>query len=66
MAVENIRIGIIGAGSNTRKIHIPRLQAMEGVQIVEVANRTTASAQKVADEFQIPTVRKHWKEVIES
>jgi predicted dehydrogenase len=66
MAVETIRIGIIGAGSNTRKVHIPRLQAIEGVQIVEVANRTTASAQKVADEFKIPTVRKHWKEVIES
>jgi len=66
MAAEIIRIGIIGAGSNTRKTHIPKLQAIEGVQIVEVANRTTASAQKVADEFQIPTVRKHWKEVIES
>jgi len=66
MASEIIRVGIIGAGSNTRKVHIPKLQAIEGVQIVEVANRTTASAQKVADEFQIPTVRKHWKEVIES
>ncbi len=66
MAAESIRIGIIGAGSNTRKMHIPKLQAIEGVEIVEVANRTTASAQKVADEFQIPTVRQHWKEVIES
>jgi predicted dehydrogenase len=66
MAVEIIRIGIIGAGYNTRKMHIPRLQAIEGVQIVEVANRTTASAQKVADEFQIPTVRDHWQEIIES
>jgi len=66
MAAEIIRIGIIGAGSNTRKVHIPKLQSIEGVQIVEVANRTTASAQKVADEFQIPTVRQHWKEVVES
>ena len=66
MATETIRIGIIGAGSNTRKMHIPRLQGIEGVQITEVANRTTASAQKVADEFQIPTVRKDWKDVIES
>ncbi len=66
MTAEIIRIGIIGAGSNTRKIHIPKLQAIQGVQIVEVANRTTASAQKVADEFQIPTVRNHWREVIES
>ncbi len=66
MTAETIRVGIIGAGANTRKMHIPRLQAMEGVQIVEVANRTTASAQKVADEFQIPTVRNHWHEIIES
>lgn len=66
MASEIIRIGIIGAGSNTRKMHIPRLQAIEGVKIVEVANRTIASAQKVADEFQIPTVRNHWHEIIDS
>jgi predicted dehydrogenase len=66
MTAEIIRIGIIGAGANTRRVHIPRLQALEGVKIVEVANRTTASAQKVADEFQIPTVRNHWQEIIES
>jgi predicted dehydrogenase len=66
MAPEIIRIGIIGAGSNTRKMHIPRLQAIEGVQVVEVANRTPASAQKVADEFQIPTVRNNWQEIIDS
>jgi len=66
MTAEIIRIGIIGAGANTRKMHIPKLQALEGVKIVEVANRTPASAQKVADEFQIPTVRNHWQEVIES
>jgi predicted dehydrogenase len=66
MAAKTIRIGIIGAGANTRKVHIPKLQAIEGVQIVEVANRTTASAQKVADEFQIPTVRNHWREIVDS
>ena len=66
MAAETIRIGIIGAGSNTRKMHIPKLQAINGVQIVEVANRTPASARIAADEFQIPTVRNHWQEVVES
>ena len=63
---ETVRIGIIGAGSNTRKVHIPKLQAIEGVQITEVANRSSASAQKVADAFQIPTVRNHWHDIIES
>ena len=66
MVAETVRIGIIGAGSNTRKMHIPKLQAIEGVQITEVANRSRASAQKVADEFQIPTVRNHWHDIIES
>lgn len=66
MTAKIVRVGIIGGGTNTRKIHIPELQALREVQIVEIANRTTASAQKVADEFQIPTVRNHWQEVIES
>ncbi len=66
MVAETVRIGIIGAGSITRKMHIPKLQAIEGVQITEVANRSPASAQKVADEFQIPTVRNHWHDIIES
>ncbi len=66
MAADKVRIGIIGAGSNTRKMHIPKLQAIDGVHIAEVANRTPASAQKVADEFQIPTVRNQWQEIIES
>ncbi len=66
MAADIVRVGIIGAGSNTRKMHIPGLQAIENVQILEVANRTPASGQKVADEFKIPKVRKHWQEIIES
>jgi len=63
---QRIRIGIIGAGTNTRKVHIPNLQALEEVHIVEVANRSPISAQKVADEFHIPVVRNHWQEIIES
>ncbi|MCZ6514216.1 MAG: Gfo/Idh/MocA family oxidoreductase, partial [Nitrospinae bacterium] len=63
---QTVRIGLIGAGSNTRKMHIPKFQAIEGVQITEVANRSPASAQKIADAFQIPTVRNHWHDIIES
>ena len=35
-----IRIGIVGAGDNTRVRHIPGLQAQEGVEIVSVCNRS--------------------------
>ena len=66
MAIEKIRVGIIGAGANTCQNHIPRLQNIEGVEILEVANRSTASAQRVADKFQIPTVRSDWQDVATS
>ena len=49
-----IRIGVIGAGGNTRLRHIPGLLALPGIEIVAVCNRSVASAQAVCDEFSIP------------
>lgn len=46
-----------GAGGNSELHHIPKLQAMEGVTIVAVANRTLKSAQRIADKFKIKEVR---------
>ncbi|MBN2088881.1 Gfo/Idh/MocA family oxidoreductase [candidate division KSB1 bacterium] len=60
-----IRIGIIGAGKNTRDKHIPKFKAIEGVEIQAVANRTLESSEKVAAEFSIPEVYEHWQELIE-
>ncbi len=64
MSSEAIRVGVIGAGANTTSKHIPGLQALEGVEIVSVANRTRQSGQRVAEEFTIPKVCDHWSEVI--
>jgi predicted dehydrogenase len=61
---ESIRVGIIGAGENTRLRHIPGLQAIDGVQIVSVCNRTLASGQRVARHHGIPKVHQNWQEVI--
>ena len=63
---SHIRIGIIGAGNNTKNVHLPKLKAIPGVEIVEVANRTLESAQRAAQEFNIPVVRKRWQEVATS
>ena len=65
MANEKIRVGVIGAGGNTTKLHIPGLQAEAGVEIVSVVNRTTASGQRVADEFGIPNVAADWHAIVE-
>lgn len=61
---SRIRIGVIGAGGNTRAKHIPLLQQIPGVEIVAVANRTRESGERVAREFGIARVAADWREVV--
>lgn len=65
-AAETIRVGIVGAGANTRLRHIPGLKAIPGVEIVSVANRTRESAERVAAEFHIPKVYDNWAELVDA
>ena len=65
MASDTIRVGIIGAGRNTKSRHIPGLQAIEGVKIIGVCNRSQESSQRVADEFGIPKIYNHWQDTID-
>ena len=65
MAAETVRVGIIGAGRNTKSRHIPGLQKIDGVEIVGVCNRSLESSQRVADEFGIPKIYDNWQDVIE-
>src|SRR5215212_11204254 len=64
-ATMTIRIGIVGAGANTRDRHIPGFQAIDGVELAAVANRSRASGERVAEQFGIRRVYDHWQEVIE-
>jgi len=64
MGSDNIRVGIIGAGANTRTRHIPGLQAIQGVEIVGVCNRSRESSEKVAKEFGIPRIYDNWRQAI--
>ena len=63
MGNENVRIGLIGAGANTTLMHIPGFKAIDGVEIVSVCNRSRASSQRIADEYDIPTVYENWGEL---
>ena len=65
MANDPIRIGIVGAGANTKLRHIPGFQAIDGVEVVSVCNRSRESGRTVADQFNIPTVYDHWQELLE-
>lgn len=62
--LQKIRIGIVGAGNNTRIRHIPGLRAQEGVEIVTVCNRSTESSERVAKEFGIPKTHPNWRELV--
>jgi predicted dehydrogenase len=59
-----LRIGIVGAGENTRTRHIPGLRAMDGVQIAGVVNRTPESTAKVAATFGISRRFATWEELV--
>src|SRR5215813_14247239 len=62
--MQTIRIGVVGAGGNTRLHHIPKLKKIAGVEIAAVANRSRASSERVAQEFGIPRVHDKWQDLV--
>lgn len=61
---SNLRIGVIGAGANTKLKHIPGFQAIEGVSVDVVCNRSEESSRRAADEFGIPRIAADWESVV--
>ena len=66
MTDQKIRVGFIGAGANSRKFHVPNLNAQPGVELTAVANRSKESGERVAKEFGIGRVHGDWREIIEA
>ncbi len=66
MADGIIRVGLVGAGANTRRRHIPGLREQQGVEIVSVANRSRESGERIAGEYEIPTVYDNWLDLIKA
>jgi predicted dehydrogenase len=64
MAHPPLRVGLIGAGANTRSRHIPGLLALPDVHLVAVCNRRPESTQAVAREYNIPRTYAHWEELV--
>ena len=56
MTEQPIRVGLIGAGANTRARHIPGFRAVPGVEVAAVCNRSRESGERVAAAFGIPRV----------
>ncbi len=64
MSDRPIRVGVVGAGRNTRTRHIPGLRAQPGVEVVAVANRSQESGEQAAREVGIARVYEDWRDVV--
>jgi predicted dehydrogenase len=61
---KRIRVGLIGAGANTRSRHIPGLLAIAGVELSAVCNRRPESTQAIAREFKVPRLYDSWEQLV--
>ena len=62
--MNNINIGIVGLGANTRLRHVPGLRACQYVTLHGVCNRTPESTSAVAAEFKIPKRYDNWQALV--
>lgn len=63
---QKVRIGLIGAGGFTLNRMVPALAKMPDVELTAVANRSRASAEKVAAQFGVPEIHPDYRGVVES
>ncbi len=61
---KTVRIGFVGAGGNTRLRHLPGFREIDGVELAVVANRSTESSQRVAEEFGVGRIADSWRDVV--
>src|SRR5437660_11647062 len=61
---KRIRVGLIGAGANTRSRHIPGLLAIAGVELTAVCNRRPESTQAIAREFKVSRLYETWEQLV--
>ena len=64
MAEPSVRVGIVGAGANTKLRHIPGLREQRNVEIVAVCNRRPESTSAVAEEYGIPSRHERWEDLV--
>ena len=62
--IERVRVGFVGLGGIARQRHVPGLRAIDGVEMVAVANSTRKSSERAAADFGIPQVCDSWEEVV--
>jgi predicted dehydrogenase len=60
-----IRIGIVGAGANTRFRHLPGFNAIADVEVLGVVNSSAESTARIAQEYSIPKTYDNWQQLVD-
>jgi predicted dehydrogenase len=61
-----LRVGLIGAGANTRARHVPGLLSQPEVSLTAVCNRRPESTAQAAAELGIPRTFERWEDLVAS
>ncbi|MGH2530895.1 MAG: Gfo/Idh/MocA family protein [Thermomicrobiales bacterium] len=64
--MDNVRVGIVGAGWVAQNRHLPGLRHLPGVDVQLIWSRRLENARAVAADFGIPGVAQDWRAVVES
>ena len=65
MAAQPLRIGIVGAGRNTRERHIPGFREIADVEVAGVVNSSPESTERAAKELGIPRTYDTWQALLD-
>ena len=61
---DTMRIGIVGAGRIVAAEHVPRFRAIDGVELIGVANRSEESSRRAADELGLARAYPSWQALV--
>ncbi|OGA11571.1 MAG: hypothetical protein A2W68_14780 [Betaproteobacteria bacterium RIFCSPLOWO2_02_64_14] len=64
MVQPTVRLGYIGAGAYSRRVLLPNLRKVSGVELVAVANSSQETSDAVAKEFGFARSVADWREVV--
>jgi len=64
MVQPTVRLGYIGAGAYSRRVLLPNLRKVPGVELVVVANSSRETSDAVAKEFGFARSVADWREVV--
>jgi predicted dehydrogenase len=61
---RGIRVGVVGAGSISRRKNLPNLARIPDVEVIAVCNSRIETAERVASDFGIPEVVEDWMSMV--